>query len=106
MDIIEAHEIFGKYADAVAATPRGDVVRKRSLLPASAAQIKEAFFIVIDASIKDMGKLPIPSELSGVFCVNRRTKRTTATSQPNHLKCSIYATPRLIYSVLFLWVFL
>lgn len=58
MNKYQAEKIVNSYIAAIAKRTDGGVLRKKSLLPCSKAQIKQAYFIYIAAIIKEFGSLP------------------------------------------------
>ena len=58
MNKYQAEKIVNAYGGVIAKGTAGGIVRRKSLLPCSKARIKQAYFIYIEAIIKELGGLP------------------------------------------------
>lgn len=58
MNKFEAEKVVNAYGAAIARGTDGKLIRRAVWLPFSKAKIKQAYFIYIDAMIKDFGILP------------------------------------------------
>lgn len=68
MNKYQAEKIVNSYGAAIARGTDGGIVRRKSLLSCSKAQIKQAYFVYITAIIKEFGGLPKEMGENLVIC--------------------------------------